>query len=391
MCLKMLRVAVVLLWSFPAWAQAEGIQFYKAVVCTDLLAKAKTEQKLIFLNAFTTWSGYCNSMNTNVFAQKKVRDFYNTNFINVKMDMERGVGLELAQTYNIQAYPTFLFLNGDGKVIHQAVGQQEASAFLKIGRTALDPQKNFAALEKRLDAGERDPQFISRLLQAFADALHPRTDALVKIYLQMHSNWNTPEMIRLLVKSTQQTDSEQFKYLIKNRFAFEKEVGKRVYLNIVQRIVLKDALKKPEKLPLDSIRSILYTKLPQSLAAQLFLELQMNQYQYNREFEKYSAAAVEYYSTYPSNDLQELNAIAWTFYEQVSDPDQLKVALRWAAKSVALNSFSFNNETLAALYYKLGDRVNAKKTIEKAIELAKANHENYSSAVELLAKIDRME
>ena len=41
------------------------------------------------------------------------------------MDMEKGEGVELAKKYNVKAYPTYLFINGDGEVVHRVLGYVE--------------------------------------------------------------------------------------------------------------------------------------------------------------------------------------------------------------------------------------------------------------------------
>ena len=68
----------------------------------------------------------------------------------------------------------------------------------------------------------------------------------------------------------------------------------------------------------------------------------------------------------------------------------LEKAVKWAEKSVELEDAYYNNDTLASLYYKTGDKKKAKKAAEHAIELAKENGEDYSATKELLDKIKKM-
>ena len=79
------------------------------------LEKAKKEKKLIFLDAYATWCGPCKLMVKNIFPLQSVGDYYNSNFINTKLDMEKGEGLELAKKYGVKVDPTDLFMYGDGK------------------------------------------------------------------------------------------------------------------------------------------------------------------------------------------------------------------------------------------------------------------------------------
>lgn len=107
----------------------------------DILAKAKKEKKLIFIDAYTVWCRPCIQMAKDVFTLDKVADFYNDNFINVSMDMEKGVGPSLNKKYNVTAYPTFLFIDGNGKLVHTDGGFQEADPFIEVGKTALTKVK----------------------------------------------------------------------------------------------------------------------------------------------------------------------------------------------------------------------------------------------------------
>jgi thioredoxin-related protein len=61
------------------------------------------------------------------------------------MDMEKGEGPVIGKRYKIAAYPAFLFINGDGKVVHTNGGYQEAAEFIAGGEAALAKLKNTTA------------------------------------------------------------------------------------------------------------------------------------------------------------------------------------------------------------------------------------------------------
>lgn len=102
-----------------------------------ILAKAKKENKLIFVDAYTQWCRPCIQMAKDVFTLNNVADFYNKNFINVSMDMEKGDGPAVGKKYEVSAYPAFLFIDGDGNLVHRDGGFQEADSFIKVGESAL--------------------------------------------------------------------------------------------------------------------------------------------------------------------------------------------------------------------------------------------------------------
>lgn len=118
-------------------AEGEGIHFYKGT-WTDALKKAQKENKLIFLDAYASWCGPCKMMAKNTFTEKEVGDFFNSNFINVKMDMEKDEnGPRLSRKYRLTAYPTLFFVDGNEEIIYQSLGYQKPKQLIGIGKEAL--------------------------------------------------------------------------------------------------------------------------------------------------------------------------------------------------------------------------------------------------------------
>ena len=106
------------------------------------------------------------------------------------------------------------------------------------------------------------------------------------------------------------------------------------------------------------------------------------------DWDNFAKAAVDHYDNYTAKSADELNNVAWTFYEEIENKKQLKCAVNWSKEAVKMENNYYNNDTLAALYYKLGKKVKAKSTALVAIELAKKEGEDYSITEELLSKIE---
>jgi len=130
----MLAMSVAMAGEGDKKAAEKGIQFTEGS-WSSLLKKAKKENKLIFLDAYTTWCGPCKQLQKNVFTREDVAATFNGNFINVKIDMESGEGPSLAKRYPIEGYPTLFFINGKGKVVKQLLGYQQPQDLIKAAKS----------------------------------------------------------------------------------------------------------------------------------------------------------------------------------------------------------------------------------------------------------------
>ncbi|HKK75547.1 MAG TPA: thioredoxin domain-containing protein [Saprospiraceae bacterium] len=152
--------------------QAQGIEFmegdWKAA-----LAKAKKEKKLIFVDAYASWCGPCKRMAATVFTQKEAGDFYNEKFINFKIDMEKGEGPAFGGKYPVRAYPTLMFIDYDGELVHQKVGAQTLTKLIALGETALSKVDRSEQYVEKYEKGDRSAELIYNYLFALNQAGKP--------------------------------------------------------------------------------------------------------------------------------------------------------------------------------------------------------------------------
>ncbi len=113
-----------------------GIQFLEPS-WIKVLEEAKKQNKLIFLDAYTTWCGPCKMLKNKTFTDEKAGKFFNANYINAAFDMEKGDGLKLAEKYNVTSYPTLLILDQTGKVVTYSIGFINAKELIRFGEHGL--------------------------------------------------------------------------------------------------------------------------------------------------------------------------------------------------------------------------------------------------------------
>ena len=108
---------------------------------STVLDKAKKEGKIVFVDMYADWCLPCKVMDSEVFSDKPTADFLNENFINYKVDGERGEGPDLNVIYDVKGYPTQLFLDSKGRVIEKNLGALGIRDFNILAERALTKSK----------------------------------------------------------------------------------------------------------------------------------------------------------------------------------------------------------------------------------------------------------
>ncbi len=159
---KLLISFILLSITIGTFAQNQnGIQF-EHTSWQKVLEKAKTENKLIFVDAYATWCGPCKFMSKNIFTNPSVGEFYNSNFVNFKIDMESDAGKSFNLVYSISSYPSLMFIDGNGKIVKKQEGASSTpNDFIKLGDYVLHPEKSPVFIsQKKYKEGARERKFL---------------------------------------------------------------------------------------------------------------------------------------------------------------------------------------------------------------------------------------
>ncbi|WP_020570170.1 thioredoxin family protein [Neolewinella persica] len=352
----------------------------------ELLAQAKKENKVIFIDAYTTWCGPCKMMAAKVFPLEEVGKVYNERFINAKFDMEKGEGPGLARRYGVAAYPTYLFVDGNGDIVHKGIGYIQQEEFLALADAATG-ENSLGAMNKRYESGERDAGFILTYTEVLTSLMEDgKARKLAGEYLDMQEDLSAPGMMELLLLNPGEAGSKRMTFLLENADDAIKASSAGTFMMTIQRSLVTNYMKEKgaQQLPAADEMAPIYKAHGGAIAQRLTDHYNMLYAEQTRDNEAYVPAAVKYYNAYGSDNAMELNSVAWTVFETSDDPEQLKAALGWAKKSVEMEPGYANMDTLAWLYSKTGNKEMAKKTAMEAIELAKKDGQDYSETAKIL-------
>lgn len=150
----------------PLSVFSQGIVFtsdnWKSVV-----VEAKRDGRLIFVDVFTTWCAPCRQMDKDVFSRTDVGAVYNKNFVNWKVDAEQQEGEIIQKRYDVNAYPTFLFLDPSGQLIYKHIGMATAEDMIRMAHQVQEERtaQSIADWENDFNKHQQDTVFLYQYLQ----------------------------------------------------------------------------------------------------------------------------------------------------------------------------------------------------------------------------------
>lgn len=222
----MKKINLILAMLFLAIAaQAQGIQFESAE-WKDVVEKAKKAHKLIYMDIYTTWCGPCKVMAAQVFPNESAGSKYNDLFVNYKIDAEKGEGIGLAKKYQVEGYPTNLYINPETEeIVYRVMGATDVPEFLNRADVAILEQKDpmkWSDYEKKFAKGNPDKAFLIAYLNK-AERLNKQNDKALNSYVEKFAG-KTPDdsTILFLVRHTKTFDNKSVALLSAHRDRINK-------------------------------------------------------------------------------------------------------------------------------------------------------------------------
>lgn len=154
---RLLLCALCAIGSLAATSQTN----FRAITYKQALEASKAEGKPVFIDFYTSWCGPCKMMARDVFPQQKVGEYFNQNFVCIKLNAEKE-GKEQAAKFKVTAYPTFKVISADEQEIFTLVGgNTDADAFISDVKTGVNPELSADRAAERYAGGDRSAELVA--------------------------------------------------------------------------------------------------------------------------------------------------------------------------------------------------------------------------------------
>jgi len=369
-----------------------GIQF-RNITFEQALEAAKTEHKPIFVHGYADWCHFCEYMKDSVYPKQEVGDFFNSNFICVRIDMEKE-GKEMNKTLKAHTFPTYLFYDTNGELMHRAAGRRYRQPFMELGREALDPRRQMRTFKNKYESGTATPaetQFYFRMQEvAGMDAQLMLNDYLMKVSDADFLNANSWRIIYDILKDPTLPVMKRIlgnKKAIEGTYTADSINNKLInlynsYLTSFVQLLDSNGYEAAKK-------NILRTN-GLDIAEKICAYGDLNKFKMKSDWESYKTAGKLFVEKYAMDDSRRLNDVAMILYQHFSGDKELMSAVeQWVQHSISISDSYKSNHLLASVQFMLGKKDAAMKSANHAIELAQRDHNDYSQTTQLIAVIQK--
>ncbi|MEM6342526.1 MAG: thioredoxin fold domain-containing protein [Bacteroidota bacterium] len=349
---------------------------------------AAEQGKYIMVDAYTDWCGWCKVQDKNTFHNEKVAAYMNENLVAVKIDFEKGVGIDLAMKYRVRSFPTLLFFTPEGKIAGRIVGYDpDIENFISSVESMQDEANHPPQIG---DPNVLDPGFPDFYLESFGKNGKKKRIApeVVGEWLEQQEDMYSEEVWNVIATMSL-PEAQQNRYL-ENYQSYVDKFGKESAKGVVDNIInakFYDAIRSKEEEKLEAVLEVLRKYGDPAFEG----NLKMAYYQRTEEWTKLVAAGNSLAEAKGYESASAFNSAAWTMYEKCEDQALLTEATDWMHKVVLEDDSYAYLDTYAALLFKTGQDGLAMKWANRAIATGKRNQENVSGTEALIEKYQKEE
>lgn len=393
--MKFICKTILLLLIFRGSVLAQGKINFDESGYDNVLMRAKKEQKPIFYMLYATWCAHCNKMKSEVFTDTLVSNYMNKKFICAAQDAEKGEGAVFKRKFGIRYYPTFLFLDENGKELYHISGEFTVENFLAEVKKAEVPENQLPYLEQQFQAdisnGDKCLAYLIALNKGrdrtlLSPIAHRYLATQSEAQLVSATNW------KIIANAVTDPKSREFQYVLQHQKEFEAVASPKRVQRKIENIVtelLMPAVESKDTLTYAKKR-IIALEIKTSKNDSLVNSFDMQIAAHTKNWKKYQKITTENLEKYYLKDVRTLKEVATNYLKNINDPKGLNTAIRWAKMASAILENYDNQMLLARLNQKIKNYKEARLYAESARSKNASVGFSTKEADELLAELGKL-
>ncbi len=371
--------------------EAQGIEFFHGT-WEEALLKARAEDKIIFVDAYTTWCGPCKRMAANTFPDPEVGKLFNQHFISMKIDMEKEQGLEFRKKFPVSSYPTLFFIDYEQIVVQKSIGAKSPPDLIALGESIIAKYDRSTKYESAYAAGDRSYELVYNYVAALNKSGKPSVK-IANDFLADQKDVTTPENLKFILEAASQVDCQCFDLFEKYKTAISKVVDATTIQEKVRRACYNTAKRAIEFESPDLIQ-LAAEAMKRHIPAEADFFLSESEIKYAlalHDTERIPEMVRQHLKKHIKSDPVAQHQLAQDLDKYVGDhAESIDVAITLSARAAKEKNPKFVF-TYAHLVYKYRGKTEALQILEEALkgynEEAEKNNKDYNNLKGLRNKI----
>ena len=124
---------------------------------SEAIKRSDSEKKPVMIDFITDWCRWCDTLDARTYSDPEVGGYVSTHVVPIKIDAEKGEGIEIAKKYGVSAYPTIVFIRSNGEEIDRILGYVKAEPFLKTVTDYVNGRNTLSTMLADLGSKPNDP------------------------------------------------------------------------------------------------------------------------------------------------------------------------------------------------------------------------------------------
>lgn len=353
---------------------------------------AQKENKLLFIDFYTTWCGPCKVLDKTIFRNDSLGEILGKNVVLLQYDAEKDTVFHLTKKYHIFIYPSAVILNKDGYVVDRNYGFP-GNDFSTLCKSVLDftnksVERNnqniiIKGYSNKIDLSAYPKFYVDYV--GNAKARKPSREIIKSYFSENHDIFSEEYFSTLIYFSV----SDKADIIVKNKKKYIDLYGEletTALLFMIARDKFDNAISENSQQKFDEAVSFYIESVDDKESE---TTLQNFKIEFLKSQNKWTEVLTILEDRKSKGELSDeaINNYSWEAYKKCDDQQVIGRYIQWMKELTNRKPQYTYLDTYAFLTYKSGNKALTKEIVNLAIEAAKKEKKSVKDLEELLKRV----